>query len=149
MKKTEIVTNKPLELVVKRVFDAPRRLVFELWSTAEHLRRWWGPNGFSLSECEVDFRAGGKFRLVMRGPDGVDYPFEGKYDEVVPPERIVFTGTIHEGNTAKTTVTFAEQGGKTTVTVRQTYSVESPATRGAPQGWTETLERLAAAVERR
>ncbi len=148
MKKTEIVTHKPLELVLKRAFDASRRLVFEAWSSPGHLQRWWGPAGFTLPVCEVDFRTGGAFHLVMRGPDGADYPFTGRYDEVVPPERIVFTGNVHEGNTARTTVTFVESGGKTIVTVRQTYTVESPATRGAPQGWSESLERLAAAVER-
>lgn len=142
------VTRKPLELVLRRVFDAPRSLVFEAWSKPSHLVRWWGPKGFTLPVCELDFRTGGAFRLVMRAPDGAEYPFEGRYDEVVPPERIAFTGLVHEGNTARTTVTFAEDQGKTTVTIRQTYTVESDATRGAAQGWSESLDRLAAIVER-
>jgi uncharacterized protein YndB with AHSA1/START domain len=140
---TTVVTRKPLELLLKRTFDAPRRLVFEAWSRPEHLARWWGPKGFTLPTCEVDFRTGGRFRLCMRAPNGTEYPFAGVYDEVVPSERIVFTGAIHDGNDVTTTVTFAEAGGKTTLTVRQAYAFESDATRGAAEGWTQSLERLA------
>ncbi len=140
------VESKPLELTLTRVFDAPRSLLFEVWTKPEHLARWWGPKGFTLPECEVDFRPGGAFRFVMRGPDGKDYPFAGEYVEITAPERIVFTGLVHDDNASRTTVTFAERGGKTTVTVHQTYAFESDATRGAPVGWGQSLDRLAAYV---
>ncbi len=101
-----------------------------------------GPRGFTLAACEVDFRPGGTFRFVMRGPDGQDYPFDGIYHEIVPPARIVFTGTVGNDEVL-TTVTFAEQGGRTTVTVRQTVPSDPFYARGQQQGWTESLERLA------
>jgi uncharacterized protein YndB with AHSA1/START domain len=132
------------ELTIERVFDAPRELVFEAWSKPEHKAEWWGPRGFTLPICEMEFRPGGNFRFVMRGPDGKDYPFEGTYLEIVEPERIVFQGIIHDepGHQVWTTVTFADHEGKTKLTVRQTYSFESEATRGAPEGWRQTLDRF-------
>jgi uncharacterized protein YndB with AHSA1/START domain len=132
------------EVVITRVVDAPHRLVFDTWSKPEHLARWWGPKGFTLPACEMDFRPGGAYRFVMRGPDGRDYPFHGVYREIVEPERIVFTAIIDNapGNELLTTVTFAEHGGKTRLTVQQTVPTE-PYARGQKQGWTESLERLA------
>jgi uncharacterized protein YndB with AHSA1/START domain len=136
------------EVVITRVFDAPRRLVFAAWSSAEHLKQWWGPNGFTVPACDVEFRAGGKFDLCMRGRDGVDYWMRGAFREVVAPERIVFTSIIDEQAKQEivTTVTFAEAAGKTTLTVRQTVPVNPAMARGQRQGWTESLERLAAHV---
>lgn len=133
------------ELVITRVFDAPRELVFRAWSSAEHISRWFGPNEFTMPSCELDFRAGGVFRFVFRGPDGKDYPFDGSFVEVVPPARIVFQGNIHDvpGQDVMTTVTFEERDGKTEVTVHQTYAMESDATRGAAIGWSQTLDHLA------
>ncbi len=133
---------KPDDLVMTRVFHAPRRLVFAAWTKAEHVSQWFAPRPLVMDRCEVDLRPGGVFRFVMRAPDGTEYPFEGAFREVVAPERIVFTGTIHEGNAVVTTITFDEQDGKTTLTARQTYSFESSATRGAKQGWTLTLDQL-------
>ncbi len=133
------------ELVITRVFDAPRELVFKAWSSAEHVSRWIGPKGFIVTSCEIDFRAGGVFRFVLRGPDGKDYPFDGAYVEIVEPERLVFGGNIHDvpGQGVMTTVTFTEQEGRTKLTVQQTYAFESDATRGAPIGWSQTLDHLA------
>jgi uncharacterized protein YndB with AHSA1/START domain len=134
-----------------RVFDAPRELVFKAWTKAEYLTQWWGPDGFTVPVCEVDFRAGGVLRFVFRGPDGKDYPFDGSYVEIVEPEKIVFKGNIHDvpGQDVFTTVTFAtEQGGKTKLTVHQTYAFESDATRGARIGWSQTLDHLAQFVGR-
>jgi uncharacterized protein YndB with AHSA1/START domain len=131
-------------VVITRVLDVPRRRVFETWSKPEHLARWWGPKGFTLPGCEMDFRPGGAYRFVMRGPDGKDYPFHGVYREIVEAERIVFTAIIDNapGNELVTTVTFAEEGGKTRLTVEQTVPTE-PYARGQKQGWTESLECLA------
>ena len=136
----------PQELVITRVYDAPRSLVFAAWSTAQHVMRWWGPSGFSVPEATVDFRAGGVFDLCMRGPDGTDYWMRGAFREIVAPERIIFTSIIdaQARQEIATTVTFAEEGGKTTITVRQTVPVNPFMARGQRQGWTESLERLAA-----
>jgi uncharacterized protein YndB with AHSA1/START domain len=138
------------EIVITRVYDAPRRLVFAAWSSAERLTRWWGPNGFSVPECTVEFRTGGRFDLCMRGPDGTDYWMRGAFREVVAPERIVFTSIIDERAKQEivTTVTFAEAAGRTTVTVRQTVPTNPFMAQGQRQGWTEQLERLAAHVAR-
>ena len=129
------------EMFFTRSFDAPRRRVFEAWSRAEQVSWWWGPRGFTLSACDIDFRPGGAFHLVMRGHDGAEYPFDGVYREIVPQERIAFTGTVgHEE--ILTTVTFAEWAGRTTLTVRQTVPSDESYARGQRRGWTETLERL-------
>jgi uncharacterized protein YndB with AHSA1/START domain len=96
--------------------------------------------------CEVDFRPGGVFRLTMRMPNGVEHPMDGRFGEIVVPERIEFSAKIphddEEQNTIETTITFSEANGRTTISVHQTYSIESDATRGAPQGWTATLNQL-------
>jgi uncharacterized protein YndB with AHSA1/START domain len=141
------VKGRAPDLRLSRVFDAPRQLVFDAWTQARHLEHWWGPNGFTLSTCQVDLRPGGTFLLGMRGPDGTDYPFPGVYEEIVAPERIVTVGTIHaqSGKKVRTTVTFGEQGGKTIVDVEQVYLFEADdSTRGAKIGWTQSLDRLVA-----
>lgn len=83
------------ELVLTRSFDAPRDLVFKVWTDPKHLAHWWGPHGFTTQIREMDVRPGGAWRYAMRGPDGNEYPFDGVYVEVVEPERLVFDGTIH------------------------------------------------------
>ena len=142
--KTVIVKCAERELVLERVFDARRELVFKAWSRAEYLKRWWGPEGFTVPVCDVDFRAGGVFRFIFRDAAGKDYPFDGSFIEIVEPEKIVFRGNIHDvaGQDVFTIVTFAEEGGKTKLTVQQTYAFESDATRGASIGWSQTLDHL-------
>ena len=78
----------PPELVMSRTFDAPRRLVFEAWSKAEHVAKWFTPRPLTTAECEVDFRPGGVFRVVMRFPDGLEHEFKGTFGEIDPPERL-------------------------------------------------------------
>ncbi len=142
------------ELLITRIFDAPRHLVFKAWTEPEHMVRWWGPKGFTLPVCEMDFRPGGALRLCMRSPEGRDYWVHGVYREIVEPERIVFvfTGITDEegkpGFETVGTVTFADHEGKTRLTVHQTFVSESDAARGARQGWTESLDRLAEYVAR-
>ena len=145
--RTDAVVTKstPRELIITRIFDAPRALVFEAWTKPEHLVHWFCPNGFTLPVCEMDFRVGGSHRLCMRASGGWEHYVHGVYREIVPAERIVWTSAFEDvpGSEVLTTVTFDEHDGKTKLTVHQTYSFESDATRGAPQGWTETLEHLA------
>ena len=131
------------ELTITRIFDAPRALVFEAFSKAEHLKRWFAPDGFTVPDCEMDFRVGGTYRLCMRGL-GKDHWVHGVYREIVKPERIVWTGMLeNEGTEMVTTITFEEHGGKTRLTMHQTFSKETDSTRGAREGWTQTLEHLA------
>ncbi len=136
------------ELVVTRVFDAPRRLVFKAWTEPEHLARWWGPQGFALISCDIDVRPGGAWCRSMRAPDGSEIRKHGVYREIVAPERLVFTYVSDdaEGNSGPetlVTVTFADLDGKTRLTLRQTL-FESVVARDAHQvGWTSCLERFA------
>jgi uncharacterized protein YndB with AHSA1/START domain len=131
-------------LTATRAEEAPREFVFAEWTDPKQVAQWWGPNGFSTTIQEMDVKQSGVFRFDMRGPDGKDYPFDGAYVENVEPARIVFRGNIHDvpGQDVLTTVTFAEHEGKTNLTVHQVYAMESDATRGAPVGWSQTLDRL-------
>src|SRR5229473_4268217 len=88
-KKAEQLPSR--ELVITRTFDAPRDLVFKMWTDAKHMAQWWGPHGFTNPVCELDVRPGGAIRIDMRGPDATVYPMTGVYQEIVEPERIVFT----------------------------------------------------------
>jgi len=139
------------ELVITRVFDAPRKLVFEVWTDPAHVAQWWGPHGFKTTVHVMDVRPGGRWHYTMRGPDGNDYPFDGVLTEVIEPERLVFEGAIHGDVTQNvwTEVIFAEEGEKTRITVHQVFSFESAATRGAPIGWNQQLDRLVAYLAKR
>ena len=106
-----------LELVISRVFEAPRSLVFKAWTQPEHLARWWGPKGFTLVACEMDVRPGGAWFRRMRSPEGAEYIKRGVYREIVAPERLVFTYVNEEadgslGPETVVTVTFEEFGEK-------------------------------------
>ena len=131
------------ELRITRTFNAPRALVFEAWSKAEHLKRWFAPNGFTVPACELDFRLGGAYRPCMPG-FGNDHWVHGVFREIVVPERIVWTAIMEgDGNEVLTTITFADDEGKTTLGVHQTFLKETDSTRGARAGWAQTLEHLA------
>ena len=106
------------ELTITRVIDAPREAVFEAWTDPQQMARWWGPNGFTNPVCEMDAKPGGAMRIVMRAPDGVDYPMSGVFQEIAAPDRLVFAAAAedHAGNPLLewvSTVSFAEDGGKT------------------------------------
>ena len=141
------------EIVVSRVFNAPRELVFQAWSSHEHLAHWYGPNGFTITTHEMAFRSGGVWRFIMHGPDGRDYPNRVIFQEVVEPERLVYAhDDEEEGAEAirfNTTVTFDEAGaGKTKLTMRSVFSSKQEKDRvealaGAVEGGIETVGRLA------
>jgi uncharacterized protein YndB with AHSA1/START domain len=140
------------ELVITRVFDAPRELVFKMWTDPRHMARWWGPKGFTNPVCELDVRPGGAIRIDMTGPNARVYPMGGVYREIVEPERIVFTSTALEdeqGNPGLenlNTITFAEHNGKTKLTLHVVVLKAAPEAAGAlagmEEGWTQSLERL-------
>src|SRR5208282_360490 len=139
------------ELVITRIFDAPRELVFKAWTDPRHVAQWWGPKGFTNPVCEMDVRPGGALRIVMRAPDGADHAMKGVFREVVEPERLVFTNIAvdAQGNTllkGLTIVTFVEHGGKTKLTLQTSAAgVAAEAAQmlaGMEQGWTQSLDRL-------
>ncbi len=146
LERNDAIRNHKPELRITRVFDAPKRLVFEAWSKAEYVSRWFTPAPLTTPECEVDLRTGGVFRVVMQMPDGTRFPMDAKFVEVIPNERIVFAARIHGDVDVHTTVAFTESGGKTTLAVHQVFSRETDATRGANAGWTQTLDQLAVQV---
>jgi uncharacterized protein YndB with AHSA1/START domain len=147
--------TKPLaerEITITRVFDAPRALVFKAWTDAKVLAQWWGPKGFTNPRCEFEAKVGGVIRIDMRAPDGAIYPMQGEVREIVPPERLVFTNMALDANgnamtAGLTTVTFAEEGGKTKLTLhtRGSALVEKaiPYLQGMEHGWGQSIDRLA------
>jgi uncharacterized protein YndB with AHSA1/START domain len=139
-----------LEIEFSRVFDAPRRLVFEAHAKCEHVRRWWGSRDTPMVACEMDFRPGGKWRFVLRKPSGFEIAFFGEYREIVAPERFVWTfgfDGMPPGPPGLETYTFTEHEGKTTlVAVGHFTSIESrdgAIASGMEQGAAETWDRLA------
>jgi uncharacterized protein YndB with AHSA1/START domain len=145
------MANEAQELVLTRVFDAPRELVFKAWTDPRRMEKWWGPHRFTNPVCELDARVGGAIRIHMRAPNGVVYPMTGVYQEVVEPERLVFVSSAMDadGNPLfdiLNTVTFEDQNGKTKQTLRARVIKITPQAppylAGMEQGWTQTLERL-------
>lgn len=141
--------NEERELLLTRVFDAPRELVFKAWTDPEHVAQWYGPEGFSVVFLEMDVRPGGAWRKCMRSPAGADYWRSGVFREIVEPERLVFTYVSDDplgtsGHETLVTITFADQGAKTLMTFRQAV-FESVAARDSHRGgWTSCMERFAA-----
>jgi uncharacterized protein YndB with AHSA1/START domain len=125
--------------------------VFRAWTDPKTLAVWWGPKGFSNPVCEVDAREGGEIRIHMRAPDGVVYPMKGIFEEVDEPERLIFIGTAldEKGNSmfdVLNTVTFAEVGGKTSLTLQarviKATAVAPQYLKGMEAGWSQSLDRL-------
>jgi uncharacterized protein YndB with AHSA1/START domain len=136
------------ELVITRVIDAPRQLVFKAWTQPEHIARWWGPQGFTTIHCEMDIRVGGAYRVAMRSPQGTEHWKRGIYREIIEPERIVFTfawenpGDEVPHHELLTTITFDEVGSKTRLTLRQGLFAVARHRVSHGTGWHSTLERL-------
>lgn len=135
------------ELVITRTVNGPARLVFEAWTTPELFERWWTPKSFpiSLLSCEMDVRAGGRYRLVF-GHEGSTFEFFGRYLEVTPPSRLVWTNDEGEGGGAVTTVTFEEAGGRTLLAVHDLYpsreALDEAIASGSTSGMPESLAQL-------
>lgn len=146
----------PDPVVIVRNFSAPRPLVFQAWSSAEHLKRWFCPETYTVSEAQVDFRPGGVCAICMRSPEGQEHWSRGEYTEISPPDRLAFVSSVEmEGAlafTAHTTVTFEADGPGTRMTVRQDYDIHNEAALfaidGAHEGWRTTLDQLAREVAR-
>ncbi|HEX9085232.1 MAG TPA: SRPBCC domain-containing protein [Gemmatimonadaceae bacterium] len=133
-------------LVIKRTFDAPRDLVWKVWSDPEQAKKWWGPDGFTAPVVELDARPGGKWRALMRSPDGKDIWQHGVYREIVPPEKISFTfiWDAQPDHEMLVSITFAERGKKTEMTFRQGLFESADERNGHEGGWSQSFDRFAA-----
>lgn len=145
------------EIVITRVFDAPRDLVWKAWTDPAHIAQWWGPKGFTTRVDEMDLRPGGQSRYVMVGPDGTEYPVKGVFREVVPPERIVTTDEFGEGYDQITdidlpqgmvmTILFEDLGDQTKLTLHILHPTVEERRKheemGVVAGWNSTLDCLA------
>jgi len=146
----EITLPSDREILMTRIFDAPRDLVFEAMTKAEHVQRWRGPCRMTMEVCEMDFRVGGTWRYVLRAPDGKNAEFTGVYHEIVKPERLVCTGRYVEprfGNPQwQTTLTLEDVGGKTKMRSRILHPSKEQRdghiNAGMESGAAETFDRL-------
>lgn len=139
------------DIKLTRLIDAPREAVFKAWTDPKQLAKWWGPQHFTNPVCEIDLRVGGTMYIVMRGPDGNDYPMKGIYREIIPAEKLAFTNIAMDlqGNhqlEGFTTVTFADENGKTRLTVVTGAVGLVPAAEqmlaGMEAGWGQTIDGL-------
>jgi uncharacterized protein YndB with AHSA1/START domain len=146
---TNVERKSDRELVVTRTFNGPARIVFEAWSNPELLKRWWAPKSFGISfiSCEADVRTGGSYRFVFGHPaSGEPMAFFGKYIEVTPPSRIVWTNEEGTEGGAVTTVTFEERGAETLVVMHDLYpskqALDDAIASGSTSGCTEQFNQL-------
>ena len=147
------------EVVITRIFDAPRELVWQAWTEPEHLMRWWGPKGFTSPTCKMDFRVGGKYIYCMRSPEGQEFWSTGTYREIVPPERLVVTDSFadKDGNVVpassyglgddfplelQVTVILEEYQGKTKMTLRHVGLPAGEIREMTKAGWNESIDKL-------
>jgi uncharacterized protein YndB with AHSA1/START domain len=151
--KLTVTTPSDREIVMTRVFDAPRDLVFEAHTSCEHMSKWWGPRRYQNSSCEIDFRPGGAWRMVHRSSDGQEFGFHGEFREIVRPERIVWTFEFEgmPGHVSVDTLTLEEHDGKTTLTATSVFDTvedrDGMLQSGMQEGAAETWDRLAEYLE--
>ena len=148
----KVTTPTEREVVMTRVFDAPRRLIFDALTKPELFKRWFGPRGWSLAVCEIDLKVGGAWRSVLRGPGGQEMGMRGAYQEIVSPERLVSTESFDDypGESLVTGV-LVEDGGKTTMTATILYPsgevrdavIKSGMEHGAAECYDKLAEMLA------
>ena len=147
MNRTTVARKSDREVVVTRTFDAPARLVFEAWTTPELFRQWWVPRslGMTLRSCELDVRTGGSYRLVFGDDPANPMAFFGKYLDVVPNQRIVWTNEESGADGSITTVTFEEKNGRTMLVMSELYPTKEAldaAGTGAQEALNETFGQL-------
>jgi uncharacterized protein YndB with AHSA1/START domain len=152
------------ELLLTRIFDAPRNLVWKAWTEPERFMRWWGPKGFTSPVCKIDLRVGGKYLNCMRSPGGQDFWSTGVYREIVPMKRIVCTDSFadEKGNVVPASnygmqgewplelivkVTFEEKGGKTRMTLRHEGIPAGTMSDNTRAGWNESFDKLAESLK--
>jgi uncharacterized protein YndB with AHSA1/START domain len=147
---TTFATPSDREIVITRVVDAPRTLVFDAWTKPEHVPNWMlGPEGWTMPVCEIDLRAGGAWHFVWRRSDGTEMEMHGEYREVSPPERLVSTESWGDDwPETLNTVVLSEEDGKTTITCTVLYpskdARDAALQTGMKEGMSESYDRLAA-----
>jgi uncharacterized protein YndB with AHSA1/START domain len=161
---TKRKANETERMVITRVFDAPRELVWKAWTDPKYVMQWWGPKGFTAPFCEIDFRVGGKFLYCMRAPDGQEGWNAGEYHEIVLHEKIVSSmyfsdskgnkidpaqlGIEHEAIDLYDVTLFEDIGnGQTKLTFIGNDTMQNAIESGQLEGWKETLDKVAAVVE--
>ena len=138
------------ELIITRTVNAPRELVWEVWTKPEHVQHWWGPDGFTNTIHEMEVKPGGVWRFMMHGPNGMDFPNKIVFNEVEKPSRLVYTHSSEDENDPNifvTTVTFEKEGSKTHIIMRALFATAEERDRvvkeyGAQEGGKQTLRRL-------
>jgi len=136
------------EIAVTRVFDAPRALVWKVWTEPNHIALWWGPKGFTNTIHKMDVKPGGIWEFIMHGPDGVDYPNKVKYLEVKEPERLLYDhGEQGELTYFRVTVTFEDIGAKTKLTMQMLFETAQQRNQvvekyGAVEGLKQNMDKL-------
>ena len=136
------------ELTIKRVFDAPKELVFACWTQEEHMEKWFFPKDFEVPFAQSDVRPGGTYRTCLRAPDGSEHWVGGTYREVTPNDRIVFTHAWqdeagHAEHETVVTITLKDLGdGKTQLTFHQAFFLSEASRNGHAEGWNEALDNL-------
>jgi uncharacterized protein YndB with AHSA1/START domain len=148
-------------IVIRRTLDAPRELVFQMFTEPRHLAQFWGPKVTHVSVCKVNARVGGAFQVDMRGEDGTLYSCTGTYLEIVPPERIVYAATTADDNPcggglpprSLVTISFEALGDKTRITIHAALQTaadrEAAIAGGFSMGWNDSLDRLAELLAKR
>lgn len=144
----QVLDCAPNEIMITRLFDAPRELIWEAWTNLEHIAKWWGPDGFTTTTKSRDFRPGGLWVYTMHGPDGTDYPNEVKFIEIVEPERILHSHGDGQREWFKSSSMFEVEGDKTRVTIKHEFPSaeernEVALKYGAIEGGKQHLARLA------
>lgn len=143
------------EVMLERLIDAPLERVYRAWTDPALLKQWWGPHGFTNPVCEVDARVGGRMRIVMRGPDGTDYPMSATFRAIEPGKRLVFVAVAEDAAgdallESFTEVLFWARGRQTFLTVKASAVGLAPVAaemlKGMEEGWSGSLDRLAALV---
>jgi uncharacterized protein YndB with AHSA1/START domain len=165
MKKNHTAKSKnDPELVIERLFEAPRERLWQAWTNPEQMKRWWGPKDFTAPYAEIDLRVGGKYLSCMRSPEGKEFWSGGVYRQIVPLEKIVVTDsfTDEKGNVVPAaqygmsgdwplelmvTVTFEEQDGKTKMTLRHLGIPAGENLEECRQGWNQSFDKLAEALK--
>jgi len=154
-------TNPKNELMISRLFDAPRELAWKAWTDSDMLKRWWGPKGFTTPVAKMDMRVGGEYLYCMHSPEGKDYWGKGVYREIMPEKMLVMTDSFadEKGNTVSSThygmsgfpmemlisVSFEEEGSKTKLTLVHSgiENINETDRSNMQVGWTQSLEKLA------
>lgn len=140
------------ELTITRVLDAPRELVWKVWTDPKHLAQWWGPHGFTAPTCEMDLKPGGALRIHMEHPAFPNHWMKGVFKEIIPPEKLVFTSGAFIGEDGKAgietsnTITLEDLGGRTRLTINAVVTKLAPeftsAYEGMNEGWNQSLDKL-------